>query len=108
MGPEQQYTPGPWTVENDGMTVSMGGQCVIVGPAPDGSRIDEERANARLIAAAPDLLVACKALLAYANDYSDTMATSGQGAEQLGELADSVSVAGQARTAIALAERTQS
>jgi len=45
------HTPGPWTVESDGSTVSMGGQCVIVGPAPERARREEERANARLIAA---------------------------------------------------------
>ena len=57
------HTPGPWTVESDGSTVSMGGQCVIVGPAPDGAPREQERANARLIAAAPDLLRACRKAL---------------------------------------------
>jgi hypothetical protein len=50
----QLYTPGPWGVESDGSTVTMAGQCVIVGPAPDGAGRDEEKANARLIAAAPE------------------------------------------------------
>lgn len=57
------HTPGPWTIESDGTTVSMGGQCVIVGPAPDSAPIVEQRANAALIAAAPSLLAACKAAL---------------------------------------------
>ena len=51
-----------------------------------------------------DLLTACKALLEYANRYSDEMRKIGRGAEQLGTLADSASVAGMARAAIASAE----
>ena len=62
------HTPGPWTIESDGTTVSMGGQCVIVGPAPDSAPIVEQRANAALIAAAPDLLAAATALLTYLDD----------------------------------------
>jgi len=54
-----------------------------------------------------DLLEALRDLLAYANDYSDTMAKSGRGAEQLGKLADSVSVAGMARAAIAKATKIE-
>lgn len=52
------HTPGPWTVDSDKTTVSMGGQCVIVAPAPDGAQQGEVRANASLIAAAPELLAA--------------------------------------------------
>jgi len=51
-----KHTPGPWTVESDGSSITMGGQVVITGPSPDGSTRDEEKANARLIAAAPELL----------------------------------------------------
>lgn len=51
-----KHTPGPWIVESDGTTVSMSGQCVIVSPAPDNASRDVAMANARLIAAAPDLL----------------------------------------------------
>jgi hypothetical protein len=36
----------------------MAGQVVIVGPAPDGASFLEQQANARLIAAAPELLEA--------------------------------------------------
>ena len=56
------HTPGPWTVESDGTSVSMGGQVVIVAPAPDGASQEEMRANARLIAAAPALLAALREL----------------------------------------------
>ncbi len=58
-----QTTPGPWTVEkHEKSTVSMGGQCVIVAPAPDGASYGEQVANARLIASAPELLAVLKAL----------------------------------------------
>lgn len=63
MATEASITPGPWTVESDGTTVSMGGQCVIVAPAPDYAPISEQRANARLIAASPRLLKACRKAL---------------------------------------------
>jgi len=53
-----KHTPGLWTVESDGTTVAMNGQCVITAPAPDGATLEEQRANARLIAAARELLTA--------------------------------------------------
>jgi hypothetical protein len=97
------YTPGPWTVERDGSTVTMGGQCVITGPAPDGAPREEEKANARLIAAAPELLEALASLVEYADAYSNQMLKFGYGAEQLGVGADSQSVSGKARAAVAKA-----
>ena len=63
-----QHTPRPWTVESDGTTVTMGGQCVITAPAPDMANIEEQRANAALIAAAPDLLTACREAMALIDD----------------------------------------
>jgi len=54
--------------------------------------------------AVASLVLACKGLLDYANCYSDQMAKIGRGAEQLGKDADSISVAGMARAAIARAE----
>lgn len=54
------HTPGPWTIDNDRSTVCMAGQRVIVGPAPDGAPREVEIANARLIAAAPELLAALR------------------------------------------------
>ena len=59
------HTPGPWAVESDGTTVSMGDQAVIVSPAPDGSSREVVKANARLIAAVPDLLEAARIGLTY-------------------------------------------
>lgn len=48
-------TPGTWTVESDGCSLTMGGQVVATAIAPDGASIGEQRANARLIAAAPKM-----------------------------------------------------
>lgn len=61
-------TPGPWSVESDGTTVAMRNQCVITMPGPDGAPRDEFKANARLIAAAPALLEALRAMIVNADD----------------------------------------
>jgi hypothetical protein len=68
------HTPGPW--DNYGPIVHIGGQhiahVVLNETNADGNRgSDEERANARLIAAAPELLEACEAV---ANDPYTTCA----------------------------------
>lgn len=57
-------TKSAWTVEKDGITLSMGGQVVATAIAPDGASIEEQRGNAALIAAAPELL----AVLMYLRD----------------------------------------
>lgn len=62
-----KHTPGPWTLEANDSVVVMSGQAVIVAPAPDGEPFSRQQANARLIAAAPDLLAMlerCDRLLA--------------------------------------------
>jgi len=51
--PKPAYTPAPWGVESDGITLTMGNQAVVTGLAPDGATIEMKQANARLIAAAP-------------------------------------------------------
>ena len=58
------YTPGPWTVDRHGtayypLRVVAGNREVVAFHAWD----DEKEANARLIAAAPELLEALKAAL---------------------------------------------
>jgi len=69
-----QHTPGPWSINSDGehglITIyhrDMGHKqiCDMCLVAMDGNHeLDqEERANAYLIAAAPQLLAACKAAL---------------------------------------------
>lgn len=76
-----KHTPGPWTVGDSGLSVLKMNQ-----PDPDylprAQRVadvyqdqqfsEESRANAKLVAAAPDLLKACeqvKYLLAVARDH---------------------------------------
>ncbi len=55
------HTPGPWVVESGGSSVvTPGGRAIADIP----NDIDEEEvANARLIAASPDLLSACRKIL---------------------------------------------
>jgi len=57
----QTHTPEWHTDELSPSTVVMNGQCVIEAPGPDGADYNERLANARLIAAAPDLLEALEA-----------------------------------------------
>ena len=86
---ETKHTPGPWTA-----TPTAGhethGQSVVYAEADgkDVAVIYDGKANARLIAAAPELLAACKAIAALMD---------GQGRANMPE------VAGQARAAIAKA-----
>ena len=55
------HTPGQWRLEYDG-SLCMARQIVVRGLiGPDASTVAERRANNNLIAAAPDLLAACKA-----------------------------------------------
>ena len=64
-----KHTPGPWTVGPDGMDVIGDGSPVChlgqYGEIKPWRGCKNLNANARLIAAAPDLLEACKALAAY-------------------------------------------
>lgn len=65
------HTPGPWSVDTTKITLAIrstaakGGERYRVASLGIGRRTPDavDVANARLIAAAPDLLAACKALL---------------------------------------------
>lgn len=95
---ETAHTPGPWQVLSpytNRMVFPIGGpedqdgNCSILGEVQSQGGSDETcSANARLIAAAPELLEACEAIADLAN---------GQGRLNL------IMVAGQARAAIAKA-----
>jgi hypothetical protein len=74
------HSPGSWYVvcasDNDGEAYVIESDLRTIAwtansLAEDGSQYnsDEDKANAYLIAAAPDLLEACKAALAVGNDY---------------------------------------
>lgn len=68
-----QHTKGPWWHDDDGFITSGHGDNYITIADPNCSKldIDEREANARLIAAAPDLLNAIEILLIYAGDTED-------------------------------------
>lgn len=61
------HTPGPWQVGDEGPAIitieATDGRaaCVLAEMSPSGDLDSEDFANARLIAAAPELLEACKA-----------------------------------------------
>jgi hypothetical protein len=94
MPDETQHTPGPWEVDGD----RDGDQLLVIQSESKGEICNvtftlgyghADEANARLIAAAPDLLAACEAALARENQR-DTPAFS--------------SLRGQLRNAIAKAK----
>ena len=69
-----KHTPGPWQVNRKGQThveAARDGQGInIIANCDDPDDIrtrDEDRANAKLIAAAPELLAACEAAVFGAN-----------------------------------------
>jgi len=71
-----KHTPGPWSVGDRGVNiVGAGGQVASVGPFDSGGasqgKIGTMRANARLVAAAPDLLTALEGLLSVINAEPD-------------------------------------
>lgn len=79
------HTKGPWKAEHDGRDVRVnapGGlyiartYAIPVEDNPDDAYRLEQSANARLIAAAPDLLAALKAWLDAGNDAEDQVAVS--------------------------------
>ena len=70
----QKHTPGPWKLEREGkirlLVRTQPDRCYAFHP--------DDEANARLIASAPDLLEALKALVALV-DYSDFKHPESQG-----------------------------
>lgn len=65
-GESVTHTPGPWEVGEDSDVYSHNGaNCVaMICGAAERPKQGENKANARLIAAAPELLEACKAMVA--------------------------------------------
>lgn len=56
-----KHTPGPWTSDESATVMDSIGRCMIFNPGPTTNN-SERIANARLIAAAPDLLGSLQAL----------------------------------------------
>lgn len=66
-----EATPGPWRITDDFIAVyDKDARCIasLDSEASPGIGLAESLANARLIAAAPDLFMACHAALAYLAD----------------------------------------
>lgn len=89
-----KHTPGIWTFRNDSMTGAVWAEKELIASvypnAPEGwdgasenERLDEMRANARLIAAAPDLLEAVRALKAAFGDPVTRRALGGHNERQM-------------------------
>lgn len=77
----EAFTPGPWEVRKDPShfhTASSVYECGVDFPSVaevGGSTVVMQEANARLIAAAPDLYAACKDVVnCYANLSDDALA----------------------------------
>ena len=81
---ETKHTPGPWSVWVDSCGVldvrarPMHTVCDVVNPDEHVTDIsaDESRANARLIAAAPELLAKCKKIAAWLDRLAETAETA--------------------------------
>ena len=103
-----RHTPGPWSYEEDG-----GGSCfafevrqprteggprgiaLVYGNASDdGAPTLEDTENARLMAAAPDLLAACEAVLNYLEDGTPTDERSDAENSAIIQLAHAIRAAG--------------
>ena len=88
-GESMSHTPGPWKVDSTGCIVSGEDHHVVCfghdyddyGRIQASQDLDEKsavaeiEANAHLIAAAPDLLEACKAALGAVSDFKELRAT---------------------------------
>lgn len=86
-----QHTPGPWFAEfngtywevwSNGDFGRIGDACASSASRPEHGSLELGEANARLMAAAPDLLAACKGLLDAIHD-SMTHAAQAAHAEQI-------------------------
>lgn len=60
-----KHTQGPWGVKNHGMVYTMDNMTAICSTDVEVGNDEEAQANAKLIAAAPELLEALRLMLAY-------------------------------------------
>jgi len=69
MNHRQEHTPGPWgTSGGKGVYAESGREIIFCAHNTRSGSTEEKEANARLIAAAPELLAACQRLLALASE----------------------------------------
>ncbi len=79
---KNQHTPGPWRADESGRDVRTGGvgglfvARIYAVPREDNPSVytDEQVANAHLIAAAPELLDACRTLIKYCSRRDGSLA----------------------------------
>ena len=97
------HTPGPWTVTPDSFV--MAGSRPSIGVARVITHAKEFVANARLIAAAPDLLDALKALVDWQGVEHEAVPVPDSGAEDCpGDDTCRCAIVAQVNAAIAKAE----
>ena len=66
-----KHTPGPWNYDRSGYSLYVNsGRELVTALSMDGKRLETSEANARLIAAAPDLL---EALERYVHHFGDPL-----------------------------------
>jgi hypothetical protein len=93
-----KHTPGPWLIHstsdlhmNDRDVARVGDRLKVVShTAPDGMTLPELQANARLIAAAPDLLAALEGVMALATSDAEGARVEAEWAESHGHPAATV------------------
>lgn len=102
------HTPGPWSASNWRVCASVDDPekfryiCDTANNAK--TRNNENAANARLIAASPDLLAACKALLAVVDGSAEFVIAFDEGAPRDGVIANLNYAIDLSRVAVAKAE----
>lgn len=105
---EIRHTPGPWRITQAWSSTQLSGGFGVEAPTPEGpgyptpaatgyyamayppphgrDKMAEQEANARLIAAAPDLLVALKSLIEFAEHAEVTIEGEWGGGRTLAQM----------------------
>jgi len=67
-----KHTPGPWNYDRSGYSLYVNsGRELVTALSMDGKRLETSEANARLIAAAPDMLDALMDFVSYFGHDND-------------------------------------
>ena len=67
-----KHTPGPWNYDRSGYSLYVNsGRELVTALSMDGKRLETSEANARLIAAAPDMLNALMDFVSYFGHDND-------------------------------------